>query len=116
MSLAFSRILFDMPTCANGPHHLWQGGSRWGEHEIVALLLRISETAADEQKVASIILPLMQHGNDGPVEEPGPFGSLTHREALPILFAQLCWLLGTSVQKIGLLYTMEQAFLPKHVR
>jgi len=28
----------------------------------------------------------------------------------------LCWLLGTSVQKIGLLYTMEQAFLPKHVR
>jgi hypothetical protein len=25
----------------------------------------------------------------------------------------LCWLLGTSVQKIGLLSTMEQAFLPK---
>ena len=38
--------------------------------------------------MASIILPLVQHGNDGPVEEPGAFGSLTHREALPILFTQ----------------------------
>jgi hypothetical protein len=28
----------------------------------------------------------------------------------------LCWLLRTSVPKIDLLYTMEQAFLPKNVR
>src|SRR5258708_1906670 len=28
----------------------------------------------------------------------------------------LCWLLGTSVLKIGLLYPMEPAFLPKQVR
>ena len=27
----------------------------------------------------------------------------------------LCWLLGASVQEIGLFYTMEQAFLLKHV-
>jgi hypothetical protein len=27
----------------------------------------------------------------------------------------LCWLLGTSVQEIGLFYTMKQTFLPKHV-
>ena len=32
------------------------------------------------------------------------------------LLAGLCWLLGTSVQKIGLLYPMEHAFLPKQVR
>ena len=31
-------------------------------------------------------------------------------------FADLCWLLGTSVLKIGPLYPMEQAFLPKQVR
>ncbi len=29
---------------------------------------------------------------------------------------ELCWLLGTSVQEIGLLCTMKEAFLPKHVR
>jgi hypothetical protein len=27
----------------------------------------------------------------------------------------VCWLLGTSVQKIGMFYMMEQAFLPKHM-
>ena len=27
----------------------------------------------------------------------------------------LCWLLGTSVQEIGMLHTLEQASLPKHV-
>src|SRR6266478_132193 len=27
----------------------------------------------------------------------------------------VCWLLGASVQEIGLFYTMEQAFLLKHV-
>lgn len=42
---------FDMPADANGPHHLLQRGSWWGEHEIVALFVRISETAADEQRV-----------------------------------------------------------------
>src|SRR5215467_8616928 len=67
------KILFDMPAFATGPHHLLQGGSRWGEHEIIALLLRISDTAADKKPMASIILPLVQHRNDGPVEEPGPF-------------------------------------------
>ena len=34
------KIFFNMPACANGPHHLVQGGSRWGEHEVVALLVR----------------------------------------------------------------------------
>ena len=29
---------------------------------------------------------------------------------------QLCWLLGTSVRKIDLFSTMEQAFLPKQMR
>src|SRR2546421_7831767 len=43
--------------------------------------------------------------------EPGAFrgqkeGQNTH----------LCWLLGTSVLKIGILYPMKQAFLPKHVK
>ncbi len=28
----------------------------------------------------------------------------------------VCWLLGTPVQEIGLLCTMKEAFLPKHVR
>ena len=29
--------------------------------------------------------------------------------------APLCWLLGTSVQEIGILHTIEHASLPKHV-
>jgi hypothetical protein len=29
--------------------------------------------------------------------------------------SSLCWLLGTSVQEIGMFYMMEQAFLPKHM-
>jgi hypothetical protein len=77
-----------MPADSDGPHHLLQGGSRWGEHEIVALLMRIGDTAAHEQEVASIILPLVQHWHDGPVEEPGSLGSFAHRATLPILFAQ----------------------------
>jgi hypothetical protein len=32
------------------------------------------------------------------------------------MLSSLCWLLGTSVLKIGILYPMEQAFLPKKVR
>jgi hypothetical protein len=32
-----------------------------------------------------------------------------------IQLEQVCWLLGTSIQEIGLFYTMEQAFLLKHV-
>src|SRR6266852_1412496 len=31
-------------------------------------------------------------------------------------YSKLCWLLGTSVQKIGILRLMEQASLPKLVR
>jgi hypothetical protein len=34
---------------------------------------------------APIIFPAMQNGDTSPVEEPGAFGPLTHREALPIL-------------------------------
>src|SRR5258708_6488348 len=34
----------------------------------------------------------------------------------PRWLSWLCWLLGTSVQEIGLLWTMKEACLPKHVR
>src|SRR5260370_36745416 len=84
-SLAFSRILFDVPACANGRNHLRQGGSFWSKDEVVCFLVGIGEATADEQRVPSIVLPLVQDGNRRPVEEPGAFGSLTHREALPIL-------------------------------
>ena len=33
----------------------------------------------------SIIFPVMQYGDACPIKEPGAFGPLTHREALPIL-------------------------------
>src|SRR2546421_10236532 len=29
---------------------------------------------------------------------------------------EVCWLLGTSVQEIGILHAIEQAFVPKHLR
>ena len=37
-------------------------------------------------------------------------------DTMKAIIYTLCWLLGTSVLKIGILYPMEQAFLPKKVR
>src|SRR5205823_6220759 len=76
---------FDMPACPESGYHLRQGGSRRSRDEGVGLLLRIGETATHEQPMASILFPLMQDGDACPVKEPGAFGPLTHREALPIL-------------------------------
>src|SRR5258708_4262263 len=79
------KILFDMPARANGLDHLWQGGSLRGKNEVVRFLVGISQAATNEQPMAPIIFPSMQHGHIRPVEEPGAFASLTHREALPIV-------------------------------
>src|SRR5207245_1594198 len=54
------------------------------ENKVVALLLRISDSAANEQEVPTIILETMEHGDGCPVEETRTFGSLAHREALPV--------------------------------
>src|SRR5258708_14100206 len=79
------KILFDVPACANGRNHLWQGRSFWSKDEVVCFLVGIGEATADEHPMASIVLPLVQDGNIRPDEEPGAFASLTHGEALPIL-------------------------------
>jgi hypothetical protein len=86
--LAGCKIFFNMKACSNGPDHLWKPASSWCEHERVALLFGISNAAADEQKVATIILPRVQHRHNGPVEEPGSLGAFAHRETLPILFVE----------------------------
>src|SRR5258708_3327849 len=74
-----------MPAWPDGRHQLLQGSSRRSKDEVVGLLLRIGETATNEQPMASILFPLMQDGNAHPVKEPGAFGPLTHRAELPLL-------------------------------
>src|SRR5205814_8984899 len=78
------KIFLNSPAGPNGLDHLRERGPRRGEDEVVRLLLWISDTAADEKEVLSIILPSMQHGNAGPVEEPGAFSAFAHRTAMPI--------------------------------
>src|SRR5512135_247450 len=88
MSLAFSRILFNMPPGSTGLHHLLQGGSRCSKHQVLALLMGIRDAPADEEEVSSILLPAMEDGHHRPVKEPGTFRALTHRQAQPILLSQ----------------------------
>jgi site-specific DNA recombinase len=76
---------FDVPACATGRNHLWQSGPCRGKDEGVRFLVGISQAATNEQPMAPIIFPPMQHGNGRPVEEPGAFASLIHRETLPIV-------------------------------
>src|SRR5207248_94631 len=52
---------------------------------VVRFLVRISQTATNEQPMLPIIFPSMQGGNARPVEESGAFASLAHREARPFL-------------------------------
>ncbi len=82
-SFAIFKMLFAMPACANSRNHLWQSGPFGGQDEVVRFLVGISQAATNEQPMAPIIFPPMQHGNVRPVEEPGAFASFTHREALP---------------------------------
>src|SRR6266487_4766342 len=82
------KVFLNMPAGADGLHHLAERGSRWGKDEVVGLLSRIGEAPTNEQPVASIRFPAMQDRDDCPVKEPGTFGSLTHREALPLLLMQ----------------------------
>ncbi len=75
---AIFKILFDMPACATGRNHLWQSGPLRGKDEVVRFLVGISQAATNEQPMAPIIFPPMQHGNVRPVEEPGAFGAFAH--------------------------------------
>src|SRR5258708_7211780 len=38
--------------------------------------------------MSSIILPLMEHGDDCPIKEPGAFGTFAHGQALPVLLVK----------------------------
>jgi hypothetical protein len=82
------KIFLTMPAGANGLHHLVERGSRRGKDEVIALLLRVGDGTTDEQEVVSIIFPLVQDRDGCPVKEPGAFGPLTHRKALPVLLMQ----------------------------
>src|SRR5258708_35901634 len=81
---AVFKNFLNMPSGANGLDHFWQGGSLWGKDKVVRLLRWIVYTATNEQPMSSIILPLVEHRNDGPVEEPGAFGTFAHGQSLPI--------------------------------
>ena len=82
------KMFLNMPSSANGLHHLLEGGCRWRKDKVVPLLLRIRDTAADEQPMSPIVLPLVQDGNQGPIKPPRSLGALAHREALPIVLSQ----------------------------
>jgi hypothetical protein len=84
MSLAFSKCSSTCQSFANSLDHLLEGGSRRSENKVVRFLGWISETTTNEHPMSSIILPLVQHGDNGPVEEPGAFGTFAHRQPLPI--------------------------------
>src|SRR6266566_8642432 len=81
---AVFKMFLNMPSGTNGLDHFWQSGSLRGKDKGVRFLGWIVHVATNEQPVSSIILPLVQHGDDGPVEEPGAFGAFAHWQALPI--------------------------------
>src|SRR6266702_5753754 len=70
-SLPFSKFSSTCQSFTNGFDHLWQGGSLWGKDKVVRFFGGIVHAATNEQPMLSIILPLVQHRDDGPVEEPG---------------------------------------------
>src|SRR5258708_8141121 len=72
---AVFKIFLNMPSGANSLNHFWQRGSLRGKDKVVRFLGRISKAATNEQPMSSIILPLMEHGDDGPIEEPRAFGA-----------------------------------------
>src|SRR6266516_1161438 len=78
------KILFDPPTRADRFDHLVQRGSRRSKDEVVGFFVRIVHTATNEQPVVPIVFPSVQNRHSSPIEETRPFGSLAHREALPI--------------------------------
>src|SRR5262249_37043980 len=61
-----------------------QGRTRRSEYKIVALLLRIGEASTNEQKVAPIVFPLVQHRDQGPIEKARALGANAHRNAGPL--------------------------------
>jgi len=75
---AVFKMFLNMPSGTNGLDHFWQSGSLRGKDKVVRFLGWIVHVATNEQPVSSIILPLVQHGDDGPVEEPGAFGTFAH--------------------------------------
>jgi hypothetical protein len=79
------KILFNVPACATGRNHLWQGGSLRGKNEGVRFLVGIGQAATNEQRVPPIIFPPMQYGYTSPVKKSGTLGAFPHREALPIV-------------------------------
>src|SRR6266566_103948 len=53
------KILFNVPACANGRNHLWQGGPLRGKNEGVRFLVGIGEATTNEHPMAPIIFPSM---------------------------------------------------------
>ena len=78
------KIFLNVPSGSNRLDHLRKCGATWSAHEVVCLLKRISGATTNEQPMASIIFPSVQHGHDRPVKESRTFAALAHREALPV--------------------------------
>jgi hypothetical protein len=80
------KVFLDVKACADDLHHLLQRGTRWPKNEVIRFLEGIGEATTNEQAVPSIIAPFgAVSGRTPEACEPGAFGPLTHREALPIL-------------------------------
>src|SRR6266478_5596174 len=88
------KTFFNFPSRSDRLDHLGKRGAHWGKDEVIGFLLLIVKAATDEQKVLPILFPPVQHGHDCPIELPWPFGSVTHRESLPIL--------GVKRERLGL--------------
>jgi site-specific DNA recombinase len=76
---------FNFPPLPYRLDHLGKRGALRGKHEVICFLLRIVKTATDEQKVSSIVLPLMQDRHDRPIKQSRSFGAFAHTEPLPIV-------------------------------
>ncbi len=99
------QVDLNRPACSDSQNHRVQGGPRRCEDQVIGLFVRVVEATADHQPVASIRRAALDLRHSGPIKEPFPFGSLAHREPLPVLGAQLLLLdachLGKPVSPVG---------------
>ena len=82
------QVDLNRPACSDSQNHRVQGGPRRCEDQVIGLFARVVEATANHQPVASIHGAVKDLRQDGPIKEPLAFGSLTHRESLPVLRVQ----------------------------
>jgi hypothetical protein len=84
-SFAGFKIILNAPSGSDCLYHLLECCPTGAQDKVVGLACGVIDASANEQPMASIILPPMQDGDTGPIEEPWACGAIAHREPLPIL-------------------------------